>query len=275
MRRLGFAVVATVCVTGGGLRSETGRQLPADETAALWARAVAAKGGADTLRATRSVVVRWRSGRVCGVDLLVPPSHKWSWQDGRAKDLGVRVEQINLDDAVRTHQTRPSGRGEHLVGRIWPRHRREIADLLLAAFLETATLRPTPIETEPRGKDMLLRAEWDGGRLDYLFDPQARPKEVVFYGAQPDSDVRWLLRDYRRVGGLDLPHRIDEAIGGHGTRARRLDYELNPRSDPRALWVPPNLAAGPDGWARVVARPANDDLRAYEEAIPKGCGAAR
>ena len=266
-------VVAFWCAALG---SHDASQAPSEEAAALWARALAAKGGAEALRATRSVLVRWRNGRFCAVDLIVPPSHKWSWQDGRHHELGLLVEHINLDDALHTNQTRPSGRGEHLVGRIQPHHRNEVADVLLAAFLETEAFRPTPIAVEPRGKDTVLHAEWDGGPIDYVLDPLARPKEVIFPRLPPrDVEVRWILRDYRRVGGLDLPHRLDERIDGRGTGSRRLEYAINPRYDPRVLWVPPSLAAGPNGWARVIVPPANDDLRLYEKTAPKGCGWTR
>ena len=269
-------LVATLCAAIGDAQSGTGAQAPSDEAAALWARALTAKGGADTLRATRSVLVRWHSGRFCAVDLHVPPAHKWSWQDGRAYDLGLLVEHINLDDARHTNQTRVSGRGEHMVGRIRPQHRNEVSDVLVATFLETASLRPTPIAVEPRGKDTLLSAEWEGGQIDYLLDAQARPKEVIFHreAAEP-FEIRWVLRDYRLVGGLDLPHRIDEGIGGRGTGSRRLTYEINPRYDPRTLWVPPSLAAGPNGWRRPMPPPPDDDLRLYEKTVPKGCGTER
>jgi hypothetical protein len=99
---------------------------------------------------------------------------------------------------------------------------------------------------------------------------------VIFYRPPPrDVEVRWVLRDYRRVGGLDLPHRVDEEIDGRGTGSRRLEYHINPRYDPRVLWLPPSLAAGPNGWARVIVPPVNDDLRLYEKTAPKGCGAPR
>src|SRR5690349_24106630 len=115
--RIAGAAILIAATGLGLLASPHGPQAsPSADAAALWARALAAKGGAETLRATRSVLIRWRSRRFCAVELLVPPLHKWSWQDRRADDLGLVVEHINLADALHTNQTRLSGRGEHMVG---------------------------------------------------------------------------------------------------------------------------------------------------------------
>lgn len=210
---------------------------------ALLARGKEALGGANLLSAVRALEVEGLRIREPGDDhaetdlygfrLLLPGHFQSTDNPYRHTIQGPSFwmkddtsSGIDLTESIRTTAQRST--------------RRRFAHSALTFLLSTVDGSPVPARLSPCGPDTGPAAEClaittDGFTFKLRFDeatgrPSAILTETLFDGAPAVRIER--LEDYRQVGGLWFPFRIDESVGGYHSVTRlsvvRVNGELSP-----------------------------------------------
>ena len=190
-----------------------------------------ALGGRDRIDAVETVAVRTRTRATIGgetavvratVEIRLPDAARWTagvgdatrvtWVEGDAGSLAV-------GDSVRAL---PEAAVDALRAALWLR------PLVLAA-------RRADVTAETLAED-LLRVEVPGRRDPLLvgLDEAGRPARITTFrlvGGERQY-VEVVLRDYRAVDGVYVPHRVRQAVGGVVTgeatvQSVRLDGDLS------------------------------------------------
>ena len=228
--RVSLSIVTMLCAfTGTGKTAQDDRR----QAAALWERAVTAKGGRDRLATIRSFAIRETASRirpvggVAGgkVDQIVCelPHGWWEFLDYRPGEMGYSVRVANAatgtgwasqSGAPATPFLRPDGFAAF-----------RIRLLQLVYFLETRSVRPAPISTTTvrlRSKTVnRVVVEVDGDTVDFYLDGttnlpvrvEAVRKTTLkppHLEASTPTSQKFIqdLEDYHEVAGIQVPATI-------------------------------------------------------------------
>jgi hypothetical protein len=271
MTRLLTGLLVLLAVPGGTARTA---QNDRRDAVALWASAIAAKGGEERLAAIRSFAVREKTTfkrpsrpdmAVGKIDQIVCelPDGWWEFLDYRPGQMGYSIRVVNtqtgLGWASHGGPARPFMKPETFT-------RDRMRQLQYVYFLQTSAVRPTPLRASrvqlgSRAVDR-VEAEVDGDPVDFYLDAVThlpvrievvrktalKPPRPGLKGPDGQKFV-YELDDYQQVSGIQVPSRV--TLGAEQAEVR---VEINPDYDPLIFTKPPPADAGIDSWRRPSDR---------------------
>lgn len=242
-------------------KQATGSQTLADPAAAaLWEKAIEAKGGRSKLYAVSNILESNVDKRE--VSLYVFPGKRWEWSDWVYLSVAMDNPELNLSYNVvedSPFATRNWG-GTHAKEALWPNYYAQLYYLL-----ETQWIKPLPVKVfngkfDDRQIDVIQtivyfrnapRAKERGSLVDFHLDKRTHlPMKVAF----PSNDSvgtnyglgTWYVTfsDYADVDGIQMPRKV-----GYDEKPRkRLPIRVNVDYDPSIFEQLPSFKAGPDAW---------------------------
>jgi hypothetical protein len=265
---IGCALLVLMCLSVAGGQS---LQRDQDMAAALWERAVAAKGGRERLAAVHSFAIRERTaftppslpemavGRVWQMVCALPDAW-WDFLDYRPGQMGVAVRAANARTGLGWstfdgYPAKPFLRPDTDLKYVMRR-------LQYIYFLETSAVRPTPLRASrvKLGSKTVDRVEtqMDDEFVVFDLDPDTHlPARIETSrkntlrpprrGMTPPGDTKrvYELDDYHEIAGLRVPRRV--MFGRDPTEAR---VEINPDYEPSIFTTPPSPDATMEAWRK-------------------------
>ncbi len=230
----------------------------------LWARALAAKGGAERLHALRNFVITESApfskvtrfaAQESSVIVCEPPGRWWEFLDYRPGLLGFGTRVLDLEKRLHFY----SEGGDSRSGSVRP------ADLdgtlsrmtyvQLAYFMETAVVRPRLGKVEAINGFDVVHSDVDGLAVSFYLDRRTHlPTHVevirtfTIKGVTPPKGQlrRWYtLEKYVEISGLQIPTHV--GLGGDFANAT---VEVNVDLDPALFDTPPDGVTSGDAWRK-------------------------
>ena len=195
---LSSAILLGVCATRQGADPQS-----------VWDQAIQAKGGRERLRNVHTLAVYMKPAQVLLAGppanwLCVFPNRYFEWEGGKGMERAIVVDAAADRVAMDANGKPRSARKLTVV----ERDRLTLNQLLY--LLDTAWLRPEPVEGKPGGMHLrkhtvvTVRA---GGRTFDVFLNSANLPERVFSDRSEDSKAKYdyQLDHYREFQGIQLP----------------------------------------------------------------------
>jgi hypothetical protein len=283
MKSSGFALLAA-CAFSSALFVPAGNRIAGDLVAvvvvpaavahqsadertarAVWAQAVAAKGGGEALHGIRNFVVKEStpmkrllefSQHKLDVMVCEPPGKWWEFVDYRPGKMGFDAHVVNRDKHLEWYSwgaeaTKPLRENTNTLYLM--------AQYQYVYFLETAFVQPRPTRVTSAGQFDLVETDVDGQRVDFYLDRNSHlplrietvrtlvpPPQARFRGTGTLT-YRYTLEQYRAVAGIQVPTRL--ALGGDFADA---EIEVNLDLDPKLFETPPDNVTQADEWRRYL-----------------------
>ena len=230
---------------------------------ALWARALAAKGGAERLHAIRNFVISESAplkvtrfaAQENDVIVCEPPGKWWEFLDYRPGLLGFSTQVLDLEKRLHLY----SEGGDSRSGSFRPADLdgalSRMTYLQLVYFMETAVVRPRIGKAEViKGFDVVHSEVGDHAVSFYLDRRTHLPAHVevirtfAIEGVAPPKNQlrRWYtLEKYVEISGLRVPTRV--GLGGDFANAT---VDVNVDLDPALFDTPPDGVTNGDAWRK-------------------------
>jgi hypothetical protein len=229
----------------------------------LWARALAAKGGAERLHAIRNFVITESAplkvtrfaAQESSVIVCEPPGRWWEFLDFRPGLLGFSTRVLDLEKRLDFYSEGGDSRGGSLRPADLDGPLSRMTYVQLVYFMETAVVRPRIGKVEVIHGFDVVHSDVDGQAVSFYLDRRTHlPAHVevirtfAIGGAAPPKNQlrRWYtLEKYVEISGLQIPTRV--AVGGDFANAT---VEVNVDLDPALFGTPPDGVTSGDAWRK-------------------------
>jgi len=279
------SIVLCLIFAGGPVGAQTGAQTSdLARAAAVWERAITAKGGRDQLYKVQNLLISTHHDAIRGAHrterLLAFPDRYWIWHDHRPPATDYLTEMYNLDQTV-CWSVRATGTPQSIC----PNDLSEFEEpVQLAYLLETPWVKPRPVRawtaelergggTVPllillvnpalhRHRVEIVRTVWRIWTIDYYLDAHSwLPLRVLVthtgnagFAVGPKAapgelqlrvgDYSYRFSDYRAINGVQMPTAESTGPGSWDAVSCLTNVTYYSQLFRRA----PTLEAGPDGW---------------------------
>lgn len=263
--KLFLVIIMLAASTHGAPGTERDRSV--DEVRRLWELAIAAKGGRERLHGVSSLSVSNRSKilkslfktkEVHHEILYAFPDRFWEWDDENSPTIFQVDMSRNTVTMVSLDPRSPRTSELYLHSDMY--FKLELAQLVY--LVESRWVKPEPVEIlERKRRSVVVRTIVNDRPVDFVVDRKTHlPSEirhhasVVIDGQRYQTTRIFQLKDYRLVGGIQLPGTVIEVFDYRKIKSTpRL--EINPEFDRHLFETVPNLKNGRSGWRAQDSTP--------------------